>query len=73
MSRIVVTAPDGSKTVITRTSGCGGCFWFALAVFVVFYPAAAFPLWGAILAYIAEATVLGVWLHQQWGKRHPAA
>jgi hypothetical protein len=72
MSRTVITAPDGSKTVITRTSGCGGCFWFALAVFVVLFPAAAFPRWAAIVVYIFAGLVVLAWGASKLGTGHPA-
>lgn len=57
----VVTHPDGSTTTIVTRSGCGvGCgwiLWIVLGLSVILYPAQAFPLWGAILAYTGMVVI----------------
>jgi hypothetical protein len=51
MKTTKITAPDGSVTTMKTKSTCGCLTVLAFAV-VVFGPAAWFPLWGAILAYV---------------------
>ena len=76
MTKTTITGPDGSVTVTRQSGGCGsgcaGCFWFLLAVFVVAAPAEEFPLWGAVLAYALEAVLLAAAIHQ-WLVRHRQA
>lgn len=75
MSRTTVTHPDGSQTVIRRSSGCGGCPWALLGLFVLVAPAAwasagTIPLAVAVLMYCVEAALLGLWLRQRVSAPH---
>ena len=70
MSRTTITHPDGTQTTVDdHRSGCGGCLTIAAVLFVVAAPAATFPLWGAILAYLFEAIILIAWLVQRASAR----
>lgn len=51
-----------SSTEVRSTSGCGGCLWIALGLFVVAAPAAwagggQIPLAVAVVMYVVEAVV----------------
>lgn len=65
MSRTVVQHPDGSQTVIRKTSGCGGCGWALLVGFLLFAPAVwvssgSLPVGLAVLMYaVLGAVVIG--------------
>jgi threonine/homoserine/homoserine lactone efflux protein len=69
VTRTTITDPDGRvTTVVTRSgcgSGCSGCFWILLGLFVLVVPAASFPLALAVLAYALEA-LLAVLAVRQW-------
>ena len=74
MSRTIITHPDGSITTITRRSGCGGCFWALLGVFVVFAPGAwaangTIPVAVAVLMYVVLAVVVIAAVAQRSGRR----
>jgi hypothetical protein len=81
MSRTtVITHPDGTQTTIRDTGGCGsgcsGCLWALLALFVVALPAT-WPLPWEIVGY-ALVGVLGVaaivgWLQRSGQRRPPIA
>ena len=73
MSRTIITHPDGSRTTVTKQSGCGGCFWALLGVFVVFAPGAwaangTIPVAVAVAMYLIEAVVFGAGF-VSWTKR----
>jgi hypothetical protein len=56
MSKITtITDSDGKKSVIeTRQTGSTGCLWVLLVLFLIGAPAAYFPTWLAVIAYIVE-------------------
>jgi hypothetical protein len=71
MSRVTRITDSNGKvtTIVTRSSGCGGCLTILAAVVVLFGPAAWFPGPLAVMAYVALGVVAflaaGGWLIQQ--------
>ncbi|MGH7641239.1 MAG: hypothetical protein ACREOL_10100 [Candidatus Dormibacteria bacterium] len=61
MTRVTTVRDAEGRVISTSTTrggcGCGGCATVLLVLFVVALPAEEFPLWGAILAYVAEGIV----------------
>lgn len=77
MSRTIITHPDGTRTTVTKKSGCGGCFWALLGVFVVFAPGAwaangTVPVAVAVLMYAVLAVVVIAGVAQRSGRRRQA-
>ena len=64
VARTTITHADGSTTTVVSRFGCvqacGAAFWFVLGLFVLVYPAQAFPRPGAVVAYIVLAAVVAV-------------
>lgn len=59
-----------SSTEVRSTSGCGGCLWVLLGIFVVVAPAAwagdgTIPVAAAVVMYLVEAALAAVWLRQR--------
>lgn len=58
------------STEVRTTSGCSGCLWALLAIFVVAAPAAwagngTIPVAAAVVMYLVEAVLVAVWLLQR--------
>ena len=74
MSRTIIQHPDGSRTTIRNTSGCAGCFWTLLAIFLLFAPAAwagsgSLPFVAAVAMYVVLAIVVIAGIVQRSGRR----
>lgn len=59
-----------SSTEVRSTSGCSGCLWVLLGIFVVCAPAAwaangTVPVAAAVLMYLAELALAAVWAAQR--------
>lgn len=75
MGRQVWITRDGDGKIVGSTevrtaSGCGGCLWALLGIFVVFAPAAwagdgTIPVAVAVVMYLVEAALLIAWLLQR--------
>lgn len=77
MSRTTIEHSDGTRTVIRKTWGCGGCGWALLVAFLVFAPAAwvssgSLPLPVGLLMYAVLAVVLIAGIAQWRAKQYQA-
>lgn len=64
-----------SSTEVRSTSGCSGCLWVLLGIFVVVAPAAwaangTVPVAAAVVMYLVELALAAVWLAQRRPKRN---
>lgn len=78
MSKTVIQHPDGSRTTVTKQSGCGGCCWALLGIFVLFAPGAwaangSIPVIAAVAMYLVVAVLVVAWIAQRSGRRRQAA
>lgn len=77
MAKTIITHPDGTRTTVQQQSGCAGCFYVLLGIFVVFAPAAwvgsgQLPVAAAVVMYLIEAVLLLAWLATRTQRPKPA-
>lgn len=73
MSKTTITDANGGVTTIRKTSGCGGCGWTILILFLLFAPGAwatngSIPIGVAVAMYLVLGVVLLAGL-AQWRSR----